>query len=94
MGDWLNNGHARPFDDIDVNVIQQQQPWLSANAYLGAHPIAAALRAGAQVVVTGRVVDSAIVLGPLYGTMCCTHLKNDIHFVEQVILVPRMGKQS
>lgn len=38
---------------------------ISANAYLGARPIAAALGAGADVVLTGRVVDSALTLGPL-----------------------------
>ncbi len=38
---------------------------LTANAYFGGFPIADALARGADVVLTGRVVDSALILGPL-----------------------------
>jgi hypothetical protein len=37
---------------------------LTANAYLGAFGIAECLRAGADVVVTGRVTDASLVVGP------------------------------
>ncbi len=37
---------------------------VSANAYIGAEAIADALRAGAQIVVCGRVADPALALGP------------------------------
>lgn len=61
-------------DDLlaELSTPQRQQlagddarPAVSANAYLGAQAIAGALRAGAQVVVTGRVADPALALGPL-----------------------------
>lgn len=37
---------------------------VSANAYIGAEPIAAALDAGAQIVVCGRVADPSLAVGP------------------------------
>lgn len=55
---------TRGLTDTDSGVPLPQDP-ASINAYLGAEPIADALRAGADIVVTGRVVDSALVLGPL-----------------------------
>jgi hypothetical protein len=45
-----------------------QQPGgevIAVNAYIGAAAIADAIRAGAQIVVTGRVADPALALGPL-----------------------------
>ncbi|GLZ03026.1 exopolyphosphatase [Actinomadura sp. NBRC 104412] len=43
---------------------------LTANAYLGAWGIAECLRAGADVVVTGRVTDASLVVGPAAAHFC------------------------
>ena len=54
--DNLDTG--RPLRDVRDRV-------LSANAYLGAAPVVDALQRGAQVVITGRVTDTGLTLGPL-----------------------------
>ncbi|HEY3868082.1 MAG TPA: acyclic terpene utilization AtuA family protein, partial [Actinocrinis sp.] len=51
--------------DFTAYGIAEKRPGLlAANAYLGAFGIAACLRAGADVVVTGRVTDAALAAGP------------------------------
>lgn len=51
---------------------------VSANAYLGALPVKAALDAGAQVVITGRCVDSAVTLGVLMHAFGWTAEQHDL----------------
>jgi hypothetical protein len=65
LDDLLARGHelrdmdtGRPLADIRDKV-------LSANAYIGMAPIVEALAGGANVVVTGRVTDTGLTLGPL-----------------------------
>ena len=40
------------------------RPVIAANAYLGAEPIARALAGGARIVITGRVADASLTVGP------------------------------
>src|SRR6201999_2608299 len=51
-------------DALAAAGIELPESTITANAYLGGWGIAAALDAGAQVVVTGRVTDAALVIGP------------------------------
>ncbi|MGI5156300.1 acyclic terpene utilization AtuA family protein [Microbispora sp. CA-102843] len=54
---------AEPPVNADTGETLRATP-LTANAYLGGRPIAVALEHGADVVVTGRVTDAALVTGP------------------------------
>jgi hypothetical protein len=54
-----------PILEFEGGIRQLGNRLLSANAYLGAEPIAAALRAGADIVITGRASDPALFLAPM-----------------------------
>lgn len=69
----FQQGAFKPFEPLNgvstpESVFAEGDTLLSLNAYVGAEPIAHALREGAQIVVTGRIVDSALVLAPLAYT--------------------------
>ncbi|HKQ60835.1 MAG TPA: acyclic terpene utilization AtuA family protein [Candidatus Polarisedimenticolaceae bacterium] len=55
---FANLDDGRPLEAVRDRV-------LSANVYIGSFPVAAALRRGAHIVVTGRLTDPGLVLSPL-----------------------------
>jgi len=63
-GDDLSDPRGRALVRAQLGGDFDEARFVCANAYQGAFEIAQALRAGAQVVVTGRVADPSLVLGP------------------------------
>jgi hypothetical protein len=62
--DVVRRGDYR-LEETGATVASLGERIVSANVYLGVEPIVAALRGGAQVVVTGRAADPALFMAPL-----------------------------
>src|SRR5262249_39037796 len=63
-GDDLSDARGRELLRPHLSPAELDREMVSANVYLGARAISDALRAGAQVVVTGRVADPSLTVGP------------------------------
>lgn len=57
--------HDLPIMEFEGSIGEFGNRLLSANAYLGAAPMAEALKGGADVVITGRASDPALFLAPM-----------------------------
>ncbi len=64
LDDLLAAGH--PFLNMDTGapLSSVREKVVSANAYVGSAPIAEALGMGARIVITGRVADACLTVGP------------------------------
>src|SRR5262245_11491397 len=64
LDELLGKGHSLANMDTGQPLSRIRDRVVSANVYLGARPIALALRQGAAIVITGRVADASLTLGP------------------------------
>ena len=63
-GDDLSSPGGRQVVQAGLQDSFDERRFVCANVYQGAFPIAEAIRDGAQIVVTGRVADPSLTLGP------------------------------
>jgi hypothetical protein len=64
LDELLAEGHTLAHLDTGESLAKVRARVVSANAYLGARPIAEALEKRAAVVITGRVADASLTVGP------------------------------
>jgi hypothetical protein len=65
LDELVAEGHALKNMDTGEPLLTIQERVLSANAYIGAFPVAQALATGADVVIAGRCTDTALTLAPM-----------------------------
>jgi hypothetical protein len=65
LDEFLTKGYEMRDMDTGEPIAPIRERILSANAYIGAFPLAEALATGAQVVIAGRSTDTALALAPM-----------------------------
>jgi hypothetical protein len=65
LDDLLARGHEMRDMDTGRPLTEVRDRILSANAYIGAFPLAEAIATGADVIIAGRSTDTALALAPL-----------------------------
>jgi hypothetical protein len=65
LSQLIEEGHQLRNMETGELITEIEEKLLSANVYFGAVPVVEALRQGADIVITGRVTDTGLTLGPM-----------------------------